>query len=98
MNQINRLFRSSSDGLFHYCQACDRLHILPSSWSFNGDYEKPTFSPSFKHSWGKNFQKICHYTITDGNIYYCGDCTHEFVGTTMQMVALPANYKDGIIE
>jgi hypothetical protein len=26
------------------------MHKLPDGWAFNGNLEKPTFSPSFKHS------------------------------------------------
>lgn len=26
------------------------MHPLPDGWAFNGDVNKPTFSPSFKHS------------------------------------------------
>lgn len=28
------------------CPGCEELHLLTTSWAFNGDLEKPTFSPS----------------------------------------------------
>jgi hypothetical protein len=39
--------RKAEDGrLLFYCEGCQMLHGVTNSWSFNGDYEKPTFSPS----------------------------------------------------
>jgi hypothetical protein len=32
------------------------MHRLPDSWTFNGNVEKPTFTPSFKHSGIKTVQ------------------------------------------
>lgn len=37
----------TSDGrIMFYCQGCDCHHAVTNSWSFNGDYGNPTFSPS----------------------------------------------------
>lgn len=39
--------RKADDGrLLFYCEGCQMLHGVTNSWSFNGDFEKPTFSPS----------------------------------------------------
>lgn len=36
-----------SDGMkVFYCPACNEHHGVNSGWTFNGDYERPTFSPS----------------------------------------------------
>ena len=32
--------------LAFYCPGCRMHHAFDSRWTFNGDYEKPTFSPS----------------------------------------------------
>jgi hypothetical protein len=39
--------RKTDDGrhLF-YCEGCRMLHGVNDTWTFNGDFEKPTFSPS----------------------------------------------------
>jgi hypothetical protein len=29
-----------------YCEGCKGTHMVNESWTFNGDYERPTFSPS----------------------------------------------------
>lgn len=39
----------------HWCPACEEMHPLPDSWTFNGNLESPTFQPSFKH---EGFQKV----------------------------------------
>jgi hypothetical protein len=66
------------------------MHPLPDSWNFNGNLEKPTFSPSFKHSWNNN--KICHYIVTDGLINYCGDCTHSMANQIISIPNLPEGF------
>jgi hypothetical protein len=50
MGQVSKSLRRSVNGYAHFCIACKEMHPLPDGWSFNGDLEKPTFSPSFKHS------------------------------------------------
>jgi hypothetical protein len=50
MSQVSAVLRRRQDRYFHWCPACEEMHQLPDSWSFNGDVNKPTFSPSFKHS------------------------------------------------
>jgi len=50
MNQASSTLRRYPSGFSHWCPACEGMHILPDSWSFDGNLEKPTFSPSFKHS------------------------------------------------
>ncbi|SRR5258708_769494 len=50
MNQVSPILRRATGRYFHWCPACEEMHQLPDSWTFNGDVNKPTFSPSFKHS------------------------------------------------
>lgn len=44
--------------------------------------EKPTFLPSLRYLSGTR----CHLYVTNGEIYYCNDCPHEFRGKTVPMV------------
>ena len=58
-----------------------RLYIPKDGrWNFNGDYACPTFSPSMKETWKTPDDKpqCNHFTITDGQVQFHGDCTHEF--------------------
>lgn len=33
-------------GVKIFCPGCKKYHVLDARWAFNGDLEKPTFSPS----------------------------------------------------
>lgn len=67
------------------------------AWNFNGNYDAPTFTPSIL-DWrdanpdaAEGFEKFrkpyrCHSFVTDGNIQFLGDCTHEFAGQTMPLM------------
>ena len=57
-------------------------------WTFNGDYDKPTFSPSM----GANLHRsqehypICHSFLRDGVWQFLGDCTHAMAGQHVPMI------------
>jgi len=84
----------------YYCIACKQYHMvnisnpnLQPTWTFNGDYDKPTFSPSvlLTQAYTKESGKrtyVCHSFIRNGKIQYLGDCTHELVGKTVDMVEM----------
>lgn len=68
-------------------------------WTFNGDLVKPTFSPSLLNTWGRyadpnykevegfeNQSGICHLFVTNGQIQFCSDSTHELAGQTVEMI------------
>jgi len=57
MSQVSPYLRQTTDGYMHWCPACEEMHPLPNGWAFNGDVNKPTFQPSFKHS-GSQTEKI----------------------------------------
>lgn len=80
-----------------YCQGCSRWHYVPFNlvkeqdnpieWYFNGNLYKPTITPSIKNTWhgGTGENKVCHVNITDGQIYFHGDCTHRLAGRTLEV-------------
>jgi hypothetical protein len=84
------------------CPAQNGHHTIPkvgrtgASWTFNGNYERPTFSPSVNDlvnpSDHKHFNpecpadQRCHFSVTDGRIKYHEDCTHSFKGQTVDML------------
>jgi hypothetical protein len=57
-------------------------------WTFNGDFEKPTFSPSL-NTWYGGSDGVplhrCHSFIRDGRIEFLGDCTHALAGKTVDL-------------
>lgn len=77
-------------GFAFWCQPCGATHRVAtdgqSAWSFNGDVNTPTFSPSIKVTQPKgDFTRICHCWVTDGLIRYEPDSTHELAGQTVEM-------------
>jgi hypothetical protein len=49
MSQVSPFLRRAQSAYVHWCPGCSQMHSLGDSWAFNGDLEKPTFTPSFKH-------------------------------------------------
>lgn len=72
------------------CPGCDFLHAITDNtykgkapkWDFNGDFEKPTFNPSYLL---KNQETLCHSFIKNGKIQYLNDCTHHLKGQTVDL-------------
>lgn len=64
-----------------------KKHPKGASWSFNGDVEKPTFTPSMLVRFPRKGQSegICHSFVTDGQIRFLNDCTHELAGQTVEL-------------
>ena len=52
-------------------------------WQFNGDVERPTFTPSVLERYGDS--EVNHYFVTDGRIQFLADCTHELAGQTVDL-------------
>ena len=48
MGQISPYLRSVEGGHAHWCPGCEELHVIPSSWKFSGNADRPTFEPSVK--------------------------------------------------
>ena len=46
MGQLGSKLRSITNGYMFWCPGCQEPHIVNKSWSFDGNIESPTFSPS----------------------------------------------------
>lgn len=85
---LNRTDGTKDPAIF--CPACDCYHVFDSRWTFNGDVDKPTFSPSMcvncvdeKYL---NEQTVrCHSFVRNGQIQYLGDCTHDMKNQTIEL-------------
>ncbi len=53
-------------------------------WSFNGDMERPTFSPSLLCN-KDHPPSRCHSFVTDGKIKFLEDCWHPLKGQTVDL-------------
>lgn len=76
------------------CPGCGMAHGLnvdrskKPCWDFNGNFEKPTFTPSVltTYPYGEDQKKVvCHSFITDGKIRFLHDCTHKLKGQTVDL-------------
>ena len=83
------------------CPGCGCAHSFriegpAPTWSFNGDFSRPTFAPSLLVRTGptdpgawpegrvpKNTR--CHLFLRDGQLQYLSDCTHELAGRTITL-------------
>ena len=77
MGQVSSKLRRGHDCFFHWCPACEEMHPLPDSWTFDGDLENPTFHPSFRHT-GLKTVKV------DGE--WTGDWVRDADGKTIPLV------------
>ena len=48
MSQVSRYLRRVQGGYDHFCPACNEPHVIFDNWTFGGNVEAPTFSPSVK--------------------------------------------------
>lgn len=53
-------------------------------WTFNGDFEKPTFSPSML-VFASNPEIRCHSYVKDGKIQFLSDCFHQLKNKTVDL-------------
>jgi hypothetical protein len=86
-----------------WCPACHCCHWFKTTppepqWTRNNNIDKPTVRASILVRHGKYLDKndptkyekiICHLYITDGNIEYLSDCTHNLAGKTVEMEHVP---------
>jgi hypothetical protein len=83
--------------IIFWCPGCNDIHAIrdgSSGWTFNGNHEKPTFTPSVLTWQGKEPQdkrpyRNCHSFVTDGNIQFLSDSTHELANQTVPLPPLP---------
>lgn len=104
-------------GCYVWCQGCKHVHFFPTDlrfydlfekqptkkpiWAFNGDFERPTFTPSLRQYYNRLSSHgerageevtTCHNIITEGRIQFCGDSAHELKGQTLDLETIPAEY------
>lgn len=80
MSKVSAVLRRGEGRYFHWCPACEQMHQLPDSWKFDGNVDKPTFSPSFKHGghrievvngkWTGEWVRDADGKLVDGTCHY----------------------------
>lgn len=78
----------TGNSVWFYCPGCKTNHrIVTDKWTWNGDKDKPTFSPSILVTGyiGENQPVRCHSFVKEGKIQYLGDCEHHLKDKTIDM-------------
>lgn len=93
--------------LMHWCPGCEEVHGYRiegegrPKWDFNGDFDKPTLTPSMRIFITDRTddndrplptpveRTLCHYFITDGKIQFCVDSPHKLSGQTVDLPDWP---------
>lgn len=108
---VRGILRCAGELVGFYCPGCGEIHFINTvpdmrpAWGFNGDYDKPTFTPSIlvtgkRRMTEEEYQRViggeeiefpprvCHSFVTDGNIQFLNDCTHQLAGQTIPLPAI----------
>jgi Family of unknown function (DUF6527) len=77
-------------GYVAWCPGCKTYHKIGTSWHFNGDFDRPTFSPSVLVRGVVDAEKdptpvVCHSFIQDGRWVFLNDCTHNLASKTVEI-------------
>lgn len=71
--------RVAEGGWEIWCPVCEEVHLLPGpgrGWTFDGNDERPTFTPSFRITTGPpRARQVCHFNLTEGSLLYHADTT-----------------------
>lgn len=90
--KLSAVLRGGYDEPAHWCPGCESMHVLPwkrGGWTFDGNVDCPTFTPSFRHRLDASDTKVCHYHLTAGVLHFCGDSTHALAGKSVPLPPLP---------
>lgn len=94
----------TTGSIAHWCPGCGHSHSIAiegpnysgAKWTWDGNVDSPTFSPSVNIRWGRQADPkcdveggVCHYFIKAGKIEFLGDCTHALSGQTVDLPDLP---------
>ena len=88
------------DTYYFWCPGCKYCHGYPvPRWSYNGDFELPTFSPSlliyYTDPETKQRVTCCHLFLTNGILDLLGDCPHDLKSKKIPLPTLPSGYGIG---
>jgi len=95
MEKLSNKLAKAGDRIYFQCPGCRTSHCINvTRWEFDGDVNKPTFSPSVVTTWKPSIEGIksdmrCHIFVRKGKIEFLSDCTHELAGQTVDLPDLP---------
>jgi len=99
--KLQRFERLTADGrpdgevYLFWCPGCKARHALNVGrqrrpvWTFSGDMENPTFSPSLLYP---DKTPRCHLFLRGGKLEFLSDCGHALAGQTVDLPDIPDEY------
>lgn len=97
MAKVVEIKRDDERGWYRFqCPGCGHAHTIPTkggqpTWTFNGDVNKPTFSPSILMWYPKDGKEdgehitTCHSFVNNGMIQFLSDCKHSLADKTVEL-------------
>ena len=63
----------------------------PDAWTFNGDFERPSFHPSMGSNLRGQYPELprCHSFLENGRWRFLEDSSHKLAGRIVEMVPFP---------
>lgn len=97
MSASGKFLRKCSDNtVIAWCPGCKQPHPFDlNRWSFDGNLESPTFSPSLLCNANVDEAHRCHSFVRNGNWEFLPDCWHELKNTTTPMVPINEDWEAG---
>lgn len=94
MGDIMKVFDLNENGVhqgyFVTSPATMQNIFFDNRWTFNGDFDNPTFYPSMLVQYPVENPETGHvrehFFVRDGKIQYLNDCNHGFAGKTVDMI------------
>lgn len=103
MGLLSPILRDAQNNvLIWWCPGCNSSHNIQHGegrgprWAWNGDVERPTFTPSVLVTYGGVDSgkdgappARCHSFVIEGQMQMLGDCTHALAGQTVPIPHWP---------
>lgn len=89
-SKLNKIFDDGRIGMLFKCPGCGCAHLVyvgdvkKPNWTWNGDGDKPTFSPSVDVN-KSHPAKHCHSFVREGMITFLLDSFHSLAGKTVEL-------------
>lgn len=95
-----KLRRVAGGEIAYWCPGCGYAHSIGvdqalsngARWTWDGNAERPTFSPSVNVGPGTRSQ--CHHFVRGGRIEFQSDCWHPLAGQTVDLPAWPGGAEE----
>ena len=91
---VSKIHQADEQRFVFRCPGCGEAHMIKVPvWSFDGNFERPTISPSIKAT-NPNSEPsfVCHSFVRNGQIEFLGDCTHSLAGKTVDLPEWPEGW------